>query len=81
MIVNGNNTLLWIEPWINCKSLVDILGWDKYYMSEHNVLVSYITQDGQWNTARLSKTRENNTLTNQVHIQSDGAYDYWEWRG
>lgn len=51
VIINGINTILWTDTWINCTSLVDNIGWDRHHLSKHkNVPVSYIVQDGQWDT-------------------------------
>lgn len=29
IIINGNSTSLWFDPWLNYKSTVDILGWQQ----------------------------------------------------
>lgn len=80
VIVNGSNTLLWTDPWINCTSLVEILGWDRYYLREHKyVPVSHIIQEGHWITGSLIENRECGAIINQVPIQSGRSQDYWEW--
>lgn len=82
VIVNGINTILWTDPWINCTSLVDILGWDIYYLSEHkNVSVSHIIQEGHWNTGNITVTRECSSIIHQIPIQLEGSQDYWAWCG
>lgn len=82
IIVNGHSTMLWTEQWLNCKSLVDILGQDIYYISEHkHAIISQLIQQGQWNTLTLAEARERSALINAIQIQPEGTGDYWEWCG
>lgn len=46
--VNGEHTDLWSDPWINHKSLVDLIGWSRVSMrSTSHSKVSSIIKDGQ----------------------------------
>lgn len=59
VIIDGKTIDLWLNPWINHKSLVDIIRRNKIYL--HNTAsstVSHITRDGQFQPQLLSETRE-----------------------
>lgn len=82
VIVSGNNTLIWTDPWIDNKALVDVLGCDRYLISDHkHVPVSTVIQDEKWNASSISKTKDIAQTIQQVQIGSNGESGYWEWGG
>lgn len=82
VIVDGNNTYLWIDPQINSKCLVDLLGWDKYHLSISKfAAVKSIIHNDQWNTSKFIKTREVTNLIQEVQIVPQKEADYMEQCG
>lgn len=56
IIINRETTDLWFDPWINHKSLVDLLGWDRIYLTNTaNRKVNIIIRDNQFQPQVLSK--------------------------
>lgn len=46
VLINGEYTDLWFDRWINHKSLLELIGWNKVYLKNSaNNKVSYIIQD------------------------------------
>lgn len=59
VITTGEDTYLLFDPWINHKSLFDLLGWNKIHLC-HTVKdkVSHIVHEGQFQPQLLSEAKE-----------------------
>lgn len=81
VITDGMNTSLWFNPWINHKSLVDILGWHRVLMFNTDKLVSQIALHNQFNPDLLLETKEIKHYITSIPINIHQAADYWEVNG
>lgn len=59
IIVDGNSTSMWYDPWINHKSMVDLLGWHRINIcSDATLMVNSILEEGSLHPQLSSSTRE-----------------------
>lgn len=58
VIIDDANKSLWFDPWINHKSLVDILGWHRLAMFDTNKRVSHIIHNNKFCLDMLPETRK-----------------------
>lgn len=79
VIISGEDTDLCFDHWINDKSLVKLIGWNRVYLSNTSISkVSHIIRDPQFQPQLLSETKEVATQTVQVKLFSDKPTDYWK---
>lgn len=77
VIVNGEHTDLWFDPWINHKSLVDLIGWNRVSLSNSvNNKVSLIKSYVQLQLQPLLETRDVSLEILQVQPSTDDFSDY-----
>lgn len=79
-IANGLNTSLWFDPWVNSKTLVDLLGWDSLHLNGGiNHKVSIIIQDGNFNLNNMHFLKQIESNISGVNILNNLQQDQWLW--
>lgn len=69
VIEDGATTSLWFDPWINNKTLVDLLGWHRVAMfTSTNYRVSSVIANNSFIPDKHAETREVQQFIQQVPI-------------
>lgn len=76
VLINGEHIDLWYDPWINHKSLVDLIGNMVHISNSANNKVSHIIRDWKLQPHLLLKTREVSDFIMQVNLFFDQPADY-----
>lgn len=76
LIATGEDTDLRYDPWINHKSLIDLIGWNTVFLNATaNSKVSCTIQDWQLQPHILYETREVASQIMQVKLSTDMPTD------
>lgn len=79
IIVNGDTTSMWLNPWLNHKSNVDLLGWHSFSLCPAaNANVNYIMSEGLFHPETLTSSRQLLDLVYAKEIDQDRNSDYWK---
>lgn len=67
------------DPWLNQKSMVDLLGWRRIYLCQGaNGTISNIIERNSLKYKKLSLTRELFHIITQIYLDRDYSTDYWK---
>jgi hypothetical protein len=79
-IVNGENTDIWFDPWIQGSNLIDSYGWNTMRIMDgcHKAVSSLITNHS-WKHRLNFIPINSHAEIRKIHIHQDMEHDFWWW--
>ncbi|KAJ6854078.1 uncharacterized protein M6B38_100930 [Iris pallida] len=81
VIVDGNTTNLWFDPWLSHANMVDRVGWHVFELIRRDEPLSTLIQNHHWRAANRPIGLMFRTEIEDIHIHMDGTTDRLEWAG
>lgn len=79
--VNEHDINLWFDPWLNSKSLDNLMGWQAISIVEDpNRKVSSLISNGQWTENILSLPPQITQQIQGIRLNQQHNRDFWSWK-